>query len=172
MNRRAIRLVQESPMNRSIQFQLNGQPASLTVDAERKLLWVLRTELGLTGTKYGCGAGLCGACTVLVDGKAVRSCQYPVSRVEGKAVTTIEGLAQHDSLHSVQAAFVTHDALQCGFCTPGMVLTACSLLTQNPHPSRDEIINAMDTNLCRCGSYQRIVRAIEAVAAGAPGDRS
>jgi nicotinate dehydrogenase subunit A len=172
MNGRAIRLVQENPMNRSIRFQLNGQPTSLTVDAERKLLWVLRTDLGLTGTKYGCGAGLCGACTVLVDGKVVRSCQCPVSQVEGKAVTTIEGLAHDANLHPVQAAFVAHDALQCGFCTPGMVLTACALLAQNPHPARDEIINAMDTNLCRCGSYQRIVRAIEAVAAGAPGDRS
>ncbi|UCG31736.1 MAG: (2Fe-2S)-binding protein [Phycisphaerales bacterium] len=158
-------------MNRSIRFQLNGQPTSLTVDAERSLLWVLRTDLGLTGTKYGCGAALCGACTVLVDGQAVRSCMYPMSQVEGKTVTTIEGLAQDAKLHRVQAAFVAHDALQCGFCTPGMVLTACSLLAQNSRPSRDEIISAMDANLCRCGGYQRIVRAIEAVAAGAQGGR-
>ena len=159
-------------MNRAIRFELNGQPTSLTVDTERKLLWVLRTDLGLPGTKYGCGAGQCGACTVLVGGKAVRSCMYTVGAVEGKAVTTIEGLAHDARLHPVQAAFVAHDALQCGFCTPGMVLTACSLLAQNPHPSRDEIIRAMDANLCRCGCYQRIVRAIEAVAAGAQGDRS
>ena len=159
-------------MDRSIRFQLNGQPTGLTVDTERKLLWVLRTDLGLPGTKYGCGAALCGACTVLVDGKAVRSCMYPMSQVEGKAVTTIEGLATDAKLHPLQAAFVAHDALQCGFCTPGMVLTACSLLAQNPRPSRDEIISAMDANLCRCGGYQRIVRAIEAVAGGAQGDRS
>jgi aerobic-type carbon monoxide dehydrogenase small subunit (CoxS/CutS family) len=159
-------------MNKSIRFQLNGQPTSLTVDAERKLLWVLRTDLGLTGTKYGCGAALCGACTVLVDGQAVRSCSYPVSQVEGRAVTTIEGLSTDAKLHPLQAAFVAHDAMQCGYCTPGMVLTACSLLTRNPHPSRDQIIEAMDGNLCRCGGYQRIVRAIEAAAAGAPGGRS
>ena len=159
-------------MNRPIRFQLNGQPTSLTVDPERKLLWVLRTDLGLPGTKYGCGAALCGACTVLVDGQAVRSCQYPMSQVEGKAITTIEGLADGAKLHPVQAAFVAHDAMQCGYCTPGMILTACSLLAQNPRPSRDEIIRAMDANLCRCGCYQRIVRAIEAVAAGAQGDRS
>jgi aerobic-type carbon monoxide dehydrogenase small subunit (CoxS/CutS family) len=159
-------------MSKSIRFQLNGQPTDLAVDSERKLLWVLRTDLGLTGTKCGCGAGLCGACTVLVDGTAVRSCMYAVGQLAGKAVTTIEGLADGANLHPVQAAFVAHDALQCGFCTPGMILTACSLLAQNPHPSRDEIIQAMDGNLCRCGGYQRIVRAIEDVAAGAQGGQS
>jgi aerobic-type carbon monoxide dehydrogenase small subunit (CoxS/CutS family) len=159
-------------MSKSIRFQLNGQPTDLAVDSERKLLWVLRTDLGLTGTKCGCGAGLCGACTVLVDGTAVRSCMYAVGQLAGKAVTTIEGLADGANLHPVQAAFVAHDALQCGFCTPGMILTACSLLAQNPHPSRDEIIQAMDGNLCRCGGYQRIVRAIEVVAAGAQGGQS
>jgi carbon-monoxide dehydrogenase small subunit len=159
-------------MNRTIRFQLNGQPTSLTVDPERMLLWVLRTDLGLTGTKYGCGAALCGACTVLIDGHAVRSCSYPVSQVEGKAVTTIEGMAEGANLHALQAAFVAHDAMQCGFCTPGMVLTAYSLLAQNPHPSRDEIIESMDANLCRCGGYQRIVRAIEAVTAADQGGRS
>lgn len=159
-------------MNRSIRFQLNGQPTILTVNTERRLLWVLRTDLGLTGTKYGCGAALCGACTVLVDGLAVRSCQYPMSQVEGKDITTIEGLADDAKLHPVQAAFVAHDAMQCGYCTPGMVLTACSLLARNPRPSREEIIRAMDGNLCRCGGYQRIIRAIEAVAAGTHGERS
>jgi len=159
-------------MNNSIRFQLNGQPTNLTVDPERKLLWVLRTDVGLSGIKYGCGAGLCGACTVLVDGKAIRSCMYSVSQVDGKAVTTIEGLASDAKLHPVQAAFVAHDAMQCGYCTPGMVLTACSLLAQNPHPSTDEIISGMNGNLCRCGNYQRIVRAIEAASAGPRGDRS
>lgn len=159
-------------MNSSIRFQLNGQSTSLTIDTERKLLWVLRTDLGLTGIKYGCGAGHCGACTVLVDGKAVRSCMHSVSQVNGKAVTTIEGLANGAKLHPVQAAFVAHDAMQCGYCTPGMVLTACSLLAHNPHPSRDEIMEGMNGNLCRCGNYQRIVRAIEAASAGPKGDRS
>ena len=159
-------------MKTSIRFELNGQPTSLTVDPERKLLWVLRTDLGLPGTKYGCGAALCGACTVLVDGQAVRSCMYPMSQVEGKTVTTIEGLAHDDKLHPVQTAFIAHDAMQCGYCTPGMILTACSLLARNPHPSREEIIAAMDANLCRCGGYQRIIRAIEAVAAGTQGGGS
>ncbi|MHC4081100.1 MAG: (2Fe-2S)-binding protein [Planctomycetota bacterium] len=153
-------------MNESIRFQLNGRPVSLDADADRKLLWVLRTDLGLTGAKYGCGAALCGACTVLVDGEAVRSCTYRLGDLEGRAVTTIEGLAADGSLHPLQAAFVEHDALQCGFCTPGMILTACSLLAGAARPSREEIIDAMDDNLCRCGGYQRIVRAIEAIAEG------
>jgi aerobic-type carbon monoxide dehydrogenase small subunit (CoxS/CutS family) len=155
-------------MSREIRFQLNGRDASVTVDADRTLLWLLRTELGLTGAKYGCGAGLCGACTVLIDGEAVRSCTYPAGRIEGRAVTTIEGLAVEGGLHPLQQAFVQHDALQCGFCTPGMILTAHSLLSRNARPSRQEIIESMDANLCRCGSHQRIVRAIEqaAVAGG------
>jgi carbon-monoxide dehydrogenase small subunit len=158
-------------MNETIRFELNGRPASLAVQIDRALLWVLRTDLGLTGTKYGCGAGLCGACTVLIDGEAVRSCTYPVQGVEGKAVTTIEGLAADGKLHPLQAAFVEHDALQCGFCTPGMILTACSLLARNTHPSRDEIIASMDDNLCRCGGYRRVIMAIEAAAAGGQGAR-
>ncbi|MHC4422370.1 MAG: (2Fe-2S)-binding protein [Planctomycetota bacterium] len=158
-------------MSETIRFQLNGQPASLAVEIDRPLLWALRTDLGLTGTKYGCGAGLCGACTVLIDGQAVRSCTCPVQAVEGKAVTTIEGLAADGKLHPVQEAFVDHDALQCGFCTPGMVLTACSLLARNARPSRDEIIASMEDNLCRCGGYGRVIRAIEAAAASAAGAR-
>jgi carbon-monoxide dehydrogenase small subunit len=153
-------------MDTTIRFRLNGRPATLGGDADRKLLWVLRTDLGLTGTKYGCGAAHCGACTVLVDGEAVRSCTCPVSQVKGRSVTTIEGLAADGVLHPLQEAFIRHDALQCGFCTPGMILTACALLVQGGRPSRDEIIDAMDDNLCRCGGYQRVVRAIEEAAEG------
>jgi carbon-monoxide dehydrogenase small subunit len=158
-------------MNKTIRFQLNGRPATLSGDADRKLLWVLRTDLGLTGTKYGCGEALCGACTVLVDGEAVRSCTCPVSQVEGRAVTTIEGLAADGGLHPLQEAFIRHDALQCGFCTPGMILTACARLARGGRPSREEILDAMDDNLCRCGVYQRIVQAIEAAVGAEEGGR-
>ena len=148
-------------MRKTIQFKLNGRPKSLILDRERMLLWVLRTDFGLTGTKYGCGEGLCGACTVLVNNEPVRSCQFPLEDVDGKEITTIEGLARNGRLHPLQQAFVKHDALQCGFCTPGMVLTAYSLLIQNPRPTLEQITEAMDENLCRCGSYQRIIRAIQ-----------
>jgi aerobic-type carbon monoxide dehydrogenase small subunit (CoxS/CutS family) len=148
-------------LQETIQFQLNGQSTSLTVDADRMLLWVLRTELGLTGTKFGCGEALCGACTVLIDGEAVRSCNVPVKNVAGSEVTTIEGLARDGKLHPLQAAFVENDALQCGFCTPGMILGAYSLLKKKPNPTRDEIIAHMDGNLCRCGAHNRILQAIE-----------
>ena len=151
-------------MIENISFKLNGKPVSLTVDSKRKLLWVLRTELGLTGTKYGCGVGLCGACTVLVDNRAVRSCRMSVKDVAEKEVTTIEGLAKNGKLHPIQEAFIKHDALQCGFCTPGMILNAYSLLQENPQPTRAEIIEEMDYNLCRCGSHNRIVEAIETAA--------
>ena len=147
-------------MEENIQFTLNGKPTSLSVDPNRTLLWVLRTDLQLTGTKYGCGEGYCGACTVLVDDAAYRSCEMTMREVAGTAITTIEGLAQSGTLHPVQKAFVAHDALQCGYCTPGMVLTAVSLLRRNPHPSRQEIIDGMDDNLCRCGAYTRIVQAV------------
>jgi len=151
-------------MSGSIRFQLNGQAKSLAIDRERTLLWVLRVDLGLTGTKCGCGEGLCGACTVLVDDKAVRSCQLTAGDVDGKRVVTIEGLARDGQLHPVQQAFVEHDALQCGFCTPGMIMNACGLLKRNPHPSRAEIIAAMDDNLCRCGAHIRIVQAVQSAA--------
>jgi len=151
-------------MKDTINFTLNNKPVSLTVDGERMLLWVLRTELELTGTKYGCGEGYCGACTVLINGKAVQSCQYPVKDVQGKEVITIEGLAKNSNLHPLQKAFVKHDALQCGFCTPGMILNAYNLLTDNPQPTRKEIIDGMDGNLCRCGAHTRIVDAIETAA--------
>ncbi|MFB0525532.1 MAG: (2Fe-2S)-binding protein [Phycisphaerae bacterium] len=148
----------------NVSFKLNGKPISLTVDSERMLLWVLRTDLGLTGTKYGCGAGICGACTVLVDDEAVRSCRLPVKGVEGKEVLTIEGLAKNGKLHPIQQAFIKADGLQCGFCTPGMILNAYSLLLKNPHPTKAEIIQHMDHNLCRCGSHARIIQAIQAAA--------
>ena len=148
-------------MIKTIHFMLNGQPKRLTIDRERMLLWVLRTDFSLTGAKYGCGEGICGACTVLMNNEAVRSCQLPVEEVNGKEIVTIEGLARNGRLHPLQEAFVKHDALQCGFCTPGMVLTAYSLLLKNPRPTLEQITNAMDENLCRCGAHQRIIRAIQ-----------
>jgi nicotinate dehydrogenase subunit A len=151
-------------MMEKVSFKLNGKPTSLAVDSERMLLWVLRTDLGLTGTKFGCGAGLCGACTVIVDNKAVRSCRLPVKAVEGKDVLTIEGLASNGKLHPIQQAFAKHDALQCGFCTSGMILNAYSLLLKNSRPSREDIIRGMEGNLCRCGAHTRIVDAIQSAA--------
>ena len=151
-------------MKEPIYFKLNDKPLDMTVDGERMLLWVLRTDLGVTGPKYGCGAGLCGACTVLVDNEAVLSCQTPVKEVKGREVLTIEGLAENGRLHPLQKAFMKHDALQCGFCTSGMILRAHSLLWKNPSPSREEIIEGMDGNLCRCGAHIRIVEAIETAA--------
>ena len=151
-------------MKESIHFKLNDKPVSMTIDGERMLLWVLRTDLGITGPKYGCGEGFCGACTVLVDNEAVLSCQTPVREVKGKEVITVEGLAKKGRLHPLQKAFIKHDALQCGYCTPGMILRAHSLLSHNPRPSRGEIIEAMDENLCRCGAHTRIVQAIETAA--------
>jgi carbon-monoxide dehydrogenase small subunit len=149
-------------MIEAIQFKLNGETVRLKVDGERMLLWVLRTDLGLTGTKYGCGEEQCGACTVLVNGEAILSCQMPVKQVAGKEVVTIEGFGGSGGLHPLQKAFVEHDALQCGFCTPGMILKAYSLLVKTPLPTREQIIQAMDQNLCRCGSYPRVIQAIEA----------
>jgi len=151
-------------MTKTIQFTLNGKPVRLSVDEDRMLLWVLRSELGLTGARYSCGEGLCGACTVLVNNEAVRSCQFPVIDVQGKAVLTIEGLAQKDKLHPLQEAFALHNALQCGFCTPGMILNAYSLLKKNPNPNEAEIEKAMEGNLCRCGTYNRIIKAVRTAA--------
>ena len=151
-------------MKETINFKLNGKSTRLTVDGERMLLWILRTDLGLTGTKFGCEISACGACTVLVDNEAVRSCQFPVKYVDGTEVITIEGLAENGNLHPLQKAFIKHDALQCGFCTPGMILNAYSLLLKNPRPSREEIIDGMNDNLCRCAVYSRIIQAIETAA--------
>lgn len=151
-------------MKETIQFKLNGKSVQMSVDGERMLLWVLRTDLSLTGTKFGCGEGFCGACTVLVNNEAVRSCQLPVKNVKGKSVMTIEGLAKNGVLHSLQEAFIDHDAMQCGYCTSGMILTAYSLLLKKPHPTRQDIIQGMEDNLCRCGSHTRIVQAIQTAA--------
>lgn len=149
-------------MNKTtIDFILNDQPVQLEMDGSRKLLWALRTELDLTGTKYGCGKGQCGACTVLIDGQPVRSCLMDTNSVKGKRVTTIEGLAQQENLHPLQKSFMANDALQCGFCTPGMILTAYGLLQSSANPSREDIIRGMDSNLCRCGAHPRIIDAIE-----------
>jgi aerobic-type carbon monoxide dehydrogenase small subunit (CoxS/CutS family) len=147
-------------MEEIIRSRLNGKSVALSADGDRKLLWVLRTDLGLTGAKYGCGDGLCGSCTVLVNDEAVRSCQTMLKEVHGKEVVTIEGLARNNVLHPLQKAFMEHDALQCGYCTPGMVLQAYALLKKNPHPSSAQIIEGMEGNLCRCGSHPRIVRAV------------
>jgi aerobic-type carbon monoxide dehydrogenase small subunit (CoxS/CutS family) len=148
-------------MMETIRFKLNGRPVRLKVDGERTLLWVLRTDLGVTGPKYGCGEGLCGACTVLADDVAELSCQKTIKEVDGSEVTTIEGLAKNGKLHPLQKAFIRHVGFQCGYCTPGMILKAYSLLADNPTPSREEIIDGMDENLCRCGAHIRIVQAIE-----------
>ena len=149
----------------TISFKLNGKPTRLDVDGDRPLLWVLRTELGLTGPKYGCGEGHCGCCTVLVDKVAFRSCLMPVRSVKDKEVVTIEGLEQDGELHPVQKAFMEHDALQCGFCIPGQVLNAVGLLNKNPQPTREQIIRGMNNNFCRCGAHTRIVDAIQSAAA-------
>jgi aerobic-type carbon monoxide dehydrogenase small subunit (CoxS/CutS family) len=151
-------------MEKAISFVLNGKKTELMIDPTSTLLWVLRNNLGLTGTKYGCGMGFCGACTVLIDNEAVRSCTLPVGDVAGKKIVTIEGLARNGKLHPVQKAFVEHDALQCGFCTPGMILNAVALLNKNPKPTRQDIINGMEDNLCRCGAHVRIIKAVETAA--------
>jgi aerobic-type carbon monoxide dehydrogenase small subunit (CoxS/CutS family) len=151
-------------MNENISFKLNDKSVSVTTDGDRPLLWVLRTDLGLTGTKYGCGKGLCGACTVMLDDRAVRSCVIPVRSVKGKEVMTIEGLATNGKLHPIQEAFVKHDALQCGFCTPGMILNAYGLLLKNPQPTRAQIIQGMEGNLCRCAAHSRIIQAVQSAA--------
>lgn len=151
-------------MNQTIDFQLNGKPVRLENDPSRRLVWILRTDLALTGTKFGCGIGLCGACTVLVDKRARRSCLLRLADIKGKEVITIEGLAQGGHLHPVQQAFVDHDAMQCGFCTSAMILNAYGLLLANPNPNEAEAISEMDGNLCRCGAHPRILRAIMSAA--------
>ncbi|MGO9096688.1 MAG: (2Fe-2S)-binding protein [Bryobacteraceae bacterium] len=156
-------------MQRRISFTLNGKPAQVTVDDERMLLWVLRYDLGLTGTKFGCGAALCGACTVIVDNQAVRSCSTPVKDVAGKRVLTIEGLDRDGRLHPIQEAFAKHHAFQCGYCTPGMILNAYALLLKTPRPARAEILREMEDNLCRCGAHTRILDAIEEASAAMHG---
>lgn len=156
-------------MIETVSFTLNGKPVRLEVDGERPLLWVLRTDLGLTGTKPGCGQGFCGSCTVLVNDEPTRSCGYSVKNVAGKSVVTIEGLEKSGRLDPLQEAFITHEAMQCGFCTSGMILEAYGLLRKNPRPTLAEILKGMDDHLCRCGSHNRVVRAIQDVAGRAKG---
>jgi len=146
-------------------INVNGKKLRVDVDGQTPLLYVLRDYLNLTGTKYGCGEAKCGACTVLVEGQAMRSCVTPVSRASDKQITTIEGMEQDGKLHPLQEAFLKADALQCGYCTSGMIMAAAALLKKNAKPSRDEIVKHMDGNVCRCGTYPRIVNAIE-IAAG------
>lgn len=150
-----------------IHFTLNGEPLSLEVEPHFTLLKLLRDELGLRGTKEGCGMGECGACTVLVDGKTTNSCIFPALEIDGKSVVTIEGLSDpNGDLHPIQRAFIEHGAVQCGFCSPGMILSAKALLDEIPKPSEDEIRKAIAGNLCRCTGYLQIIEAIKAASEG------
>jgi aerobic-type carbon monoxide dehydrogenase small subunit (CoxS/CutS family) len=158
-------------MRQTIRFRLNGKDVSLDTDGDRMLLWVLRTDLGLTGSKYGCGEGYCGACTVVVNGSAVRSCSTEVLSVNGAEVITIEGLAEDGKLHPLQEAFAEHGGFQCGYCTPGMIMNAYALLRSNPKATREEIVEGMEGNLCRCGAHQRILAALEDVVRAGGGAR-
>ncbi len=153
-----------STMKQSVSFTLNHQLITVDVDGDESLLTVIREYLDQTGTKYGCGLGDCGACTVIVDNEPLRSCMVSIENVAEKEVLTIEGLQSNATLHPIQNAFMAHDALQCGFCTPGMIMNAYGLLLRNPNPTREEIIEGMEENLCRCGSYNRIVDAIQTAA--------
>lgn len=158
-------------MEEKISFVLNGKKTEIITDPSQTLLSVLRNQIGLTGTKYGCGTGFCGACTVLIDNEPVRSCSVPVSDAKGRKVITIEGLSKNGKLHPLQQAFVDHDALQCGYCTPGMILTALGLLLKNPSPTREQIIEALDDNLCRCGAHIRIIEAVHEAAIKMRGEK-
>ena len=149
-----------------MELKINGKKRKVDVDPSKGLLYVLRDDLFLTGSKYGCGEGQCGACTVLLDGVPVRSCITPVSSAAGKEVLTIEGLEKEGQLHAVQEAFLAENAFQCGYCTSGMILAAVALLEKNPNPSRREIVRSMQGNICRCGTYPRIIAAIGRVAKG------
>jgi aerobic-type carbon monoxide dehydrogenase small subunit (CoxS/CutS family) len=155
----------------TVRFRVNGSEKSLTTDPQRRLLDVLREELQLTGTKYGCGEGQCGACLVYVDGEPARSCLLAVKAADGKDVTTIEGLARGDALHPVQEAFLEEGALQCGYCTSGMILAAAALLRDKAHPTDEEIVAGMNGHLCRCNGYVKIVRAVRRAAATMRGER-
>jgi aerobic-type carbon monoxide dehydrogenase small subunit (CoxS/CutS family) len=146
------------------ELNVNGKKCSVEADAQRSLLSVLRDDLDLTGCKYGCGEGKCGACTVLVDGRPIRSCNTEVGDAAGKPIRTIESLAEKDKLHPLQQAFLDSGAMQCGYCTPGMLMSAFALLTRKPDADRDEIVRSMAGNICRCGTYSRIVAAVEKAA--------
>jgi aerobic-type carbon monoxide dehydrogenase small subunit (CoxS/CutS family) len=151
-------------MSQTITLFVNGAARKVTTDPERLLLDVLREDLQLTGTKYGCGEGLCGACTVLIDGKNVRTCQENAVDYDGKSITTIEGLAQGDALHPVQEAFIAERAMQCGYCVPGMILTTVALLKKYPKPTEQQVVAFMGGNLCRCNNYVNILRAVHRAA--------
>ncbi len=156
-------------MDTTIEFTVNGQPRTVTTDSKRPLLDVLREDLGLTGTKYGCGQGDCLACTVLIDGQPESSCNTPMTNVQGKSILTIEGLADGDRLHPVQEAFLEEDAMQCGYCTPGMIVAIAGLLNETPRPAKAQMLSRMEGHLCRCCGYERIVGAMERLAS-ATGD--
>jgi carbon-monoxide dehydrogenase small subunit len=151
-------------MDVTITLTVNGVARTVTTDPQRPLLDVLREDLHLTGTKYGCGEGRCGACTVLMDGKPARSCVVPVSLADKKSITTIEGLAKGDSLHPVQEAFLEEGAMQCGYCTPGMILSTVALLQEKPNPTDEEIIAGMNGNICRCNGYVKLMNAVRRAA--------
>lgn len=153
-------------MRKMTALNVNGKKLTVNVDAQTSLLSVLRNDLDLTGTKYGCGEAQCGACTVLVDGQQTRSCVTPVGRVANKRITTIEGLEKDGQLHPLQEAFLQADAMQCGYCTPGMIMSGLALLNKNSQPTREEIVRHMDRNVCRCGTYLRIVAAVQMAAKG------
>ena len=147
-----------------IHFELNGKRVEIPLDKTQSLLWALRSHFNLTGTKYGCGLGYCGSCTVLMDNEPVRSCSISMDDVAGKKIITIEGLASNGKLHPLQQAFADHDALQCGYCTPGMIMNAYGLLLKNPKPTHQQILDGMEDNFCRCGAHTRIISAIESAA--------
>ena len=150
-------------------LSVNGQAREVAADPARSLLSILRDDLEITGCKYGCGEGECGACTVLVDGQATRSCITPLKECAGKSVTTVEGLEKGGKLHPVQAAFIDAGAMQCGYCTPGMVMSGVALLAHHPKPTHDQIVEGMNGNICRCGTYARIVAALQQAANGKTG---
>ncbi len=152
-------------MVRVTALNVNGKKMTTDVDSATTLLSVLRNDLNLTGSKYGCGEGQCGACTVLLDGQPIRSCITQVGRAAGKEITTIEGLEKDGRLHPLQEAFIKADAMQCAYCTSGMIMSGAALLSKNARPNREEIISAMNGNICRCGTYQRIIDAIQAASA-------
>jgi carbon-monoxide dehydrogenase small subunit len=158
-------------MEETLGFELNGKKTEVVIDPSQTLLSVLRNHFQLTGTKYGCGMGFCGSCTVLIDNEPVRSCTMTVGEAAGRKIVTIEGLAKNGELHPVQKAFVEHDALQCGYCTPGMIMNATGLLLRNPSPSIKEIKEGMEDNLCRCGAHVRIVEAVNSAAKEMKGEK-
>jgi len=153
-------------MKKEINLTVNGEEYRLAIEPHRTLLQVLREDLGLTGTKEGCGKGDCGSCTVLVDGKAVNACLMLAVQAKGKSITTVEGLAPAEGLHPLQEAFIQYGAIQCGFCTPGMIMSAKAFLDENPHPTEEEVKRALAGNLCRCTGYTKIIEAVMAVAKG------